>query len=471
MSTGIGGDAFILIYLAASHEIKGLNASGRSAADLSLHEFKRRNLEAVPDSGMLPVTVPGALDGWASILESDGSMSLGELLQPAIRYAESGFPVGEKTAHKWQRHRNKIAPYANAASNYLIDGEAPKPGQIFRQQQLASTFKKIAQEGKKVFYQGEIGEAIVQFSKKNGGLLSIEDLANHSSTWVAPLYTPYRGCTVYEMAPNTQGVTVLQMLNMMEAFNLASLGPRTAAYLHLLVEIKKLAFQDRDRYVADPDHARIPVATLIEKNYALELISRIDPDRASVYPPRPPIEADTQFFAAVDKVGNAVSFINSLFDPFGCGLVPDETGVILHNRGKFFSLDPTHPNCIGARKRPRHTIIPAMVFKNDRPFLLFGVTGGDMQPQGHVQVLANIVDFGMSLQEALDAPRVNHLEGLTIGVESPLEEKVKAQLARKGHQIVEHPDFGGGQGIMFDQEFGTLQGGSDPRQDGCAMGF
>ncbi|HEX9444604.1 MAG TPA: gamma-glutamyltransferase [Candidatus Binatia bacterium] len=469
MSTGIGGDAFILAYLAGSHEIKGLNASGRSPADAALEAFKRRKLDTVPDSGILPVTVPGALDGWSTILDSHGSLSLGELLQPAIRYAEAGFPVGAKTAHKWRRHQKKLAD-ANAAANYLIDGEAPKAGQTFRQERLAATLKKIAREGKKVFYEGEIAEAIVKFSRQRGGLLSLDDLASHSSTWAAPLHTTYRGATVYEMGPNTQGVTVLQMLNMLEAFDPASLGRDTAAYRHLLIEIKKLAFADRDRYIADPEQARIPVEMLIDKSRAREQTRRIDPGRASVYPEKP-VEADTQFFAAVDRAGNAVAFINSLFDPFGCGLVAGDTGVLLHNRGKFFSLDPRHPNCIAPRKRPRHTIIPALAFKNDRPFLVFGVTGGDMQPQGHVQLLADIVDFGMTLQEALDAPRVNHLAGLEIGLESPAAEKVKEELAEKGHRVVAHEDFGVGQGILFDQERGALEGGSDPRHDGCAMGF
>jgi gamma-glutamyltranspeptidase/glutathione hydrolase len=471
MSTGIGGDAFVLAYFAESREIKGLNASGRSPGSAGIDVFKRRNLSAVPDSGMLPVTVPGALDGWATILESYGTKSLGDLLQPAIHLGRSGFQVGEKTALKWLRHKHKIVPDANAAANYLIEGEAPKAGQTFRQPRLAATFEKIARGGARVFYEGEIAEAVVEYSRNNEGLISLDDLATHRSNWVQPLQTSYRGVTVYEMPPNTQGVTVLQMLNMMEVFEPTALGRETAAYQHLLIEMKKMAFIDRDRHIADPDQERIPLDKLLDKSYAREQSKRIEPDRAALYATNPPMEADTQFFAAVDKTGNAVAFINSLFDPFGSGVVAGDTGILLHNRGKFFSLDPSHPNCVAPRKRPRHTIIPAMAFKDDRPFLVFGVTGGDMQPQGHVQVLANIVDFGMTLQDALDAPRVNHLEGLTIGLERPVNEEVKTELARKGHRLVDHQDFGVGQAIKVDPASGRLEGASDPRQDGCAMGY
>ena len=472
MSTGIGGDAFILLYLAKSRELKALNASGRAPYAATPDYFRKKNIAHVPDTGMLPVTVPGALDGWATVLESYGTMSLKKLLQPAIRYAEKGFPVGEKTAREWVKSEAKLSAHPNSAANYLIHGRAPRAGEIFRQKNLAVSLKKIANQGKEAFYGGEIAEEMVSFSQENGGLLSVKDFKNHQSTWVEPIYTSYRGYQVYELPPNTQGLTVLQMLNMLEAFDPASLGHNTAPYLHLLIEIKKLAFADRDRYIADPEFSHVPVEKLLAKSYAAERLRQIDLNHARKYEPGlEPVSGDTQVFCAVDREGNAVSFINSLFEGFGCGLVGGNTGIMLQNRGKLFDLDPSHPNCLAPHKRSRHTIMPAMAFKNDRPFLIFGVTGGHMQPQGQVQVLANIIDFGMTIQETLEAPRVNHLEGLEVAIEAGIEEEVRGALRHKGHKVIDKANFGGGQGILIHREYGTLMGGSDPRKDGCAMGF
>jgi len=472
MSTGIGGDAFILLYLGRTRELKALNASGRAPYAATLDYFRERNVGRIPDYGMLPVTVPGALDSWATVLECYGTMRLGDLLEPAIHYAEEGFPVGEKTAREWARSEAKLSAHPNSAANYLVDGKAPRAGEIFRQKNLASSLKKIATEGKEFFYGGEIAEEMVRFSKENGGLLSVQDFRDHKSTWVEPIHSSYRGYEVYELPPNTQGITVLQMLNMLEAFDLGSLGHNTAAHLHLFTEIKKLAFADRDRYLADPEFAYVPVEKLIAKSYAAGQLKQIDSNRALVHEPGlEPVPGDTQYFCAVDREGNAVSFINSLFEAFGCGLVGGNTGIMLQNRGKLFSLDPAHPNCIAPRKRSRHTIMPAMVFKNDRPYLIFGVTGGHMQPQGQVQVLVNMIDFGMSLQEALEAPRINHLNGLEVAVEAGIGDEVRSALKQKGHELIGQANFGGGQGIMIHPEYGTLIGGSDPRKDGCAMGF
>ncbi len=472
MSTGIGGDAFILIYLARTREIKGLNASGRAPANATLEYFQEKKLAKIPDRGMLPVTVPGALDGWATLVESYGTMSLKDLLQPAIRYAEEGFPVAEKTAREWARSKDKLLAHPNSATHYLMDGRAPRSGEIFRQKNLAASFKKIADQGKRVFYGGELGEEIVRFSRENGGLLSVEDFQDHRSAWVEPIHTSYRDYVAYEMPPNTQGITVLQMLNMLEACDPVSLGHHTASYLHLLIEIKKLAFADRDQYLADPEFVDVPVERLLSKSYARERLSHLDPNRAGEYRPGlGPPSGDTSFFCALDKDGNAVSFINSLFEGFGCGLVGGNTGIALQNRGKLFSLDPTHPNCVGPRKRPSHTIMPAMVLRGERPFLIFGTTGGHMQPQGQVQILANIVDFGMSLQEALDAPRANHLEGMKVALEEAIPAKVRTELRQKGHQVTSTANFGAGQGILIHPEHGTFMGGSDSRKDGCAMGF
>ncbi len=472
MSTGIGGDAFILIYLAKNRAIQALNASGRAPYASTLDYFTEKKIDAIPDCGMLPVTVPGALDGWALVTERYGTMSLAELLLPAIRYAEEGFPVAEKTAHDWSKATDKLSAHPNSAAHYLVNGRAPNAGEIFRQKNLAASLKKIADGGKEVFYGGALAEEIVKFSQKNGGLLSLKDFSDHTSTWVEPIKTNYRGYEVLEMPPNTQGMTVLQMMNMLERFDVRALGFGSAAYIHLLVEIKKLAFADRDRYLADPEHAQIPVEKLISKSYAAERAKRIDPDRAGEFPPGlGAVSGDTQVFCAVDKDGNAVSFINSLFESFGCGLAAGNTGIMLQNRGKLFSLDPAHRNCIAPRKRSQHTIMPAMVFKDGKPFLIFGVTGAHMQPQGQVQVLTNLIDFGMPLQTAMDGPRVNHLEGFEVALEAGFEAGVIEELKRKGHQIVSEANFGGSQGILIHPEYGTLLGGSDPRKDGCALGY
>ena len=472
MSTGIGGDAYIMIYLAKSGEIKALNASGRAPYAATLDYFKQNNIGAIPDGGMLPVTVPGALDGWALVTERYGTMSLSDLLQPAIGYAEEGFPVAEKTAHEWHKATDKLSAHPNSAANYLVNGRAPNAGEIFPQKNLAASLKRIAGGGKEVFYGGALGEEIVKFSRQNGGLLSLKDFSDHTSTWVEPIKTTYRGYEVVEMPPNTQGMTVLEMLNMLERFDVRSLGYGTAAYIHLLIEIKKLAFADRDRYLADPELARVPVEKLISKSYAAERAKAIDPHRAGEYPPGlGAVSGDTQVFCAVDKDGNAVSFINSLFEGFGCGLVGGNTGIMLQNRGKLFSLDPGHRNCVAPRKRSAHTIMPAMVFKNGKPFLIFGVTGAHMQPQGQVELLSNVIDFGMPLQQAMDAPRVNHLEGFEIALEAGFDADAREELKRKGHTIISDANFGGSQGIMIHPEYGTLVGGSDPRKDGCALGY
>jgi gamma-glutamyltranspeptidase/glutathione hydrolase len=472
MSTGIGGDAYIMIYLAKSRAIKALNASGRAPYTATLDYFKQNKITAIPDTGMLPVTVPGALDGWAAVAERYGTMGLKDLLQPAIHYAENGFPVAEKTAHEWSKTREKLAAHPSSAAHYLVGGGAPNAGEIFRQKSLAESLRKIAERGKEVFYRGELAEEIVRFSRANGGLLSLKDFQDHTSTWVEPIKTTYRGYEVLEMPPNTQGMTVLEMLNMLERFDVRALGYGSAAYIHRLAEIKKLAFADRDRYLADPEFARVPVEKLISKAYAAERAKLIDPDRAGEYAPGAgAISGDTQVFCAVDRDGNAVSFINSLFEFFGCGLAAGNTGIMLHNRGTLFSLDPAHPNCIAPHKRSQHTIMPAMVFKDGKPFLIFGVTGAHMQPQGQVEVLANLIDFDMPLQQAMDAPRVNCLDGLEVALEPGFEEGVREELRRKGHKIISEANFGGSQGILIHPDYGTLLGGSDPRKDGCAMGY
>jgi gamma-glutamyltranspeptidase / glutathione hydrolase len=471
MSTGVGGDAYVLVYEKKTGAIHALNASGRAPAAATLDFFRSKKISAIPDEGMLPVTVPGALDGWALIAERFGTMTLGDLLAPAVAYAANGFPVAEKAANEWHKAARKLAAHPSAAG-YLPGGRAPNAGEIFRQPALAASLEKIAADGRDVFYRGELARDIVRFSEANGGLLALDDFATHTSTWVEPIKTTYRGYDVVEMPPNTQGMTVLQMLNILERYDLKTLGFGSGEYIHLLVEAKKLAFADRDRYLADQDAVALPTKQLISKAYAEERARLIDPARAQEFPPGLGARSgDTQVFCAVDRDGNAVSFINSLFESFGCGLVGGATGIMLHNRGKLFALDPAHLNCVAPRKRPMHTIMPAMVFKDGKPFLIFGVTGAHMQPQGQVEMLVNMIDFGMPLQQAMDAPRINHVDGLDVALEPGFSTAAREALERKGHRIIDEANFGGSQGILIHPEYGTLVGGSDPRKDGCALGF
>ena len=476
-SVGIGGDAFALIYLAKENKVVGMNASGRAPYEASLAWFHDKGMEAMPERGILSVTVPGALHGWAQAVKRYGNLKLGDLFEDAIYYAENGFPVTEVIAGEWKSMEGLLVSQKGSSKTYLIDGKAPRPGQVFQNKDLAQTYTKIAQNGILAFYEGEICKAIVDFSQQNNGLLSPEDFKTHTTTWVAPIWTDYRGYTIYELPPNGQGITALEMLNILEGYDIGSLGHNSPEYLHLLIEAKKIAFSDRDCFVADPEFEEIPIDKLLSKEYAKQCRRNIDSDRAMV-PPVPSSYArspDTVYVAAVDQNRNAVSFISSIYMPFGSGMVVDGTGIILQNRGNSFSLGPNHPNRLEPRKRPMHTIIPGMVFKDGNFLMSFGVIGGDMQPQGHVQFLMNLIDFKMNLQEAVDAPRVRHMQGNEAYLEDGISIQTASVLQEKGHHIVRLAsavnEVGGGQAVFWDRDRNVLMGASDRRKDGLAIGY
>jgi len=472
MMVSLGGDLFALVWDAKRKELKALNASGRTPHAISIDELKKRGFTRMPQNGIHAATVPGAVDGWAKLLERYGTMPLAQVLQPAIEYAERGFPVTEVIGHDWQQEAPKYAQNADFAATFLPHSKPPAIGEIFTNQNLASTLKKIAAGGRDAFYKGEIAAKIVKFAESQGGLHTLRDFAEQTSNWVEPISTTYRGYTVYELPPNTQGLAALEMLNILEGFDVRALGHNTAEYLHLLVEAKKQAFVDRARHIADPAFYQAPLDRLLSKDYAAELRKRIDPNHtaaASVAGPRG--GEDTVYLTVVDKDRNAVSFIQSIFSQFGSGLVAGDTGIVLHNRGAGFSFDPQHPNRLAGGKRPFHTLVPAMVFRDSRPWLTFGVMGGDMQAQGHVQVLLNLIDFGMDVQQAGEQPRFRDFES-GLALESAIGAEVRQALERKGHRLVSSPgSFGGYQAIMMDPQTGALAGGSDPRKDGCAIGW
>ncbi len=476
-NVGIGGDAFALIYLAKEKRLIGMNASGRAPYRATVKEFRDRGFSEVPERGILSVTVPGALHGWACALEQYGTLKLADVFRDAIHYAENGFPVTEVIAGEWKEAETLLRSSKESSKAYLINGRAPYPGEVFFNKELAKTYKKIVREGIGVFYEGEICDAIVNTSNRFQGLLSHRDLREHATTWVEPISTDYRGYTIYELPPNGQGLTVLQMLNILEGYDIGQFKPNSPEYLHLLIEAKKAAFQDRDRYLTDPEFEKIPMDILLSKDYAKKIRNKINQDIA--IPPSSftfqHIGSETVYVTAVDKDRNAVSFISSLFLAFGSGIVVDGTGIALQNRGKSFSLDPSHRNRIKPHKRPMHTIIPGMVFKDGEFLMSFGVMGGDMQPQGHVQFLVNLIDFGMNLQEAMDSPRIRHLKGMEVLLEDGISDETAVALAGKGHQIIRQfsqiNQVGGGQAIYFDRDQNVLLGASDRRKDGCAMGY
>ena len=478
MMTGVGGDMFALVYWAKTKELKGLNASGRAPAALSLEYFAKHNIKQMPQTGMASITVPGAFDGWVTLRDKYGTMKMPDLLAPAIDFAEHGFPVMEKTAEDWEAEVRKLKRTPAATANYLVDGRAPRAGEIFRQPNLARTLRTLAEGGRDAFYKGPIAKAIADYMRDNGGFITTDDLAATKSEWVEPISTNYRGYQVYEIPPNGQGITALIALNILEGFDLQSLRAQPAQYYHTLIEATKLAFADRNRYIADPAFSKIPVKELLSKDYAAKRRALIDSTKALENPPAGDLNlgSDTTYFTVVDKDGNAVSFINSLFDAFGSGIVAGDTGIVFQNRGSAFSLDPKHPNAIAPGKRPFHTIIPAMVFKDNQLFMSFGVMGGAIQPQGHVQVLVNLIDLKMGLQEAIDAPRFRITNGRNVLMEDELGSPVIEKLLQLGHVRatptgVFRSSMGGGQAIIIDPVSKTLMGASDPRKDGMALGY
>ena len=470
--TGIGGDMFALIYMQQDKKPVGLNGSGWAGSKATVDFFRSRNLNDIPGTGMYSVSVPGAVAGWYKLHQKYGKLPISRLLAPAIEYAEKGFPVSEIIAGQWQGTEEKLRQTPDAARVLLINGRAPRHGEIFKMPELARSLRAIAEQGRDAFYKGEIARKIVEFSNKNGGMLTLSDFAEFDAQWVEPVSTNYRGYDVYELGPQTQGMTVLQMLNILEGYDLKSLGHNSPEYVHLMVEAKKLTYADRDAYIADLDKARVPVSRLISKEYAAERRKLIDRDRAMPSArPGLPENGDTVYLTVVDKDRNAVSFINSLFGYFGSGLVAGDTGIVLQNRGALFRLEARHPNVIAPRKRPFHTLIPALVLKDGKPFFSFGLMGGDMQPQGHVQALVNMIDFGMDVQQAGESPRFRHAGGSVL-LESAFDGSVRSALGGKGHHIASAIDaWGGYQGIVIDPRSGVLMGGSDPRKDGLAIGW
>ncbi len=475
MSTGIGGDAFVLVFRPQDGRIRGLNASGRAPYRAEREFFTEQGLTSIPSTGsMYPVTVPGAVDGWAMLLESCGTMSLSEVLQPAIEHAENGFPVSPQISLGWERERELLAGHPDTEKTYLINGRAPKPGEMFFQPALAHTLRIIGEGGRDVFYRGEIAEKIVEFSENNGGLFTMRDFIDHTSNWVNPISINYRGYEIFEIPPNGQGIAALLALNLVEGFDLQSMGHNSGEYLHHLIEAMKLGFADLYEYVTDPCVEDVPVESLLSSKYAENQRQRIDGDSANPQSVAgvPLMGSDTVYLSVVDKDHNVVSFINSLYGGFGSGLVAGDTGIMLQNRGAGFSLESNHVNRIAPHKRTMHTIIPGMIAQHGIPLVAFGVMGGQMQPQGHLQFACNLIDFDMNVQSALEAPRFRVGDGLGVSVEGSIPVGVQAELARKGHQLTSSSTFfGGGQAIFIHPEYLTLVAASDPRRDGCAVGY
>lgn len=477
-STGIGGDNFVLYAPAGTStarggRVYGLNGSGRAPRALTAEHLIRQGLAEIPLTSVHAVTIPGAIDAWSKLNERFGSLPLAELLQPAIRHAEEGFAVTERVATDWRRNEDKLKADANSACMWLKDGHAPGVGEIFSQPQHARVLREIAAKGRDGFYAGWVAEDMVDYLRSLGGTHALDDFATQEAFWVEPISTRYRGIELLEIPPNGVGITTLLMLNILGGFDLSRYDPVGVERFHIEAEATRLAFEARDRYVADPDFAEVPVEKLLSPAFADALRDRIDLKKAA--PVLGPVGAttyrDTVYISVVDEKGNACSFINSLFWTFGTGLASPKTGVLLQNRGAGFRLDPAHPNCVGPWKRPLHTIIPAMAMKDGKPWLSFGVMGGGFQPVGQSHVLTNIVDFGMNVQEAIDCARGFHQMG-RFEAERGIRDDVLKGLATLGHEIkmAEMP-HGGGQAILIDPSNGVLQAGSDPRKDGCALAY
>jgi gamma-glutamyltranspeptidase/glutathione hydrolase len=482
-STGIGGDCFALFYDARTKQVSALNGSGRAPTALTLERL-RKDLGTAQPSSLPPfhahtITVPGACAGWCDLVEHHGSLSMAEVLAPAVRLAEEGFPVAPITAYFWQRGAEAQLKTALNGREMTLGGRGPKAGELFRNPNLAKTFKKVAERGQEAFYEGEIAEAIASIIQQAGGCMTVGDLAAHRSTWEMPVSTTFQGLRLWECPPNGQGITALIALNILEGFDLPA-DPLSADRLHLEIEALRLAFADTRWYVADPSVVHVPVEELLSKEYAAMRRKKIDLSCATLDQRRgtPASGSDTVYLSVVDKAGNACSFINSNYLGFGTGIVPSGLGFTLQNRGHNFSLDPKHPNALAPGKRPYHTIIPAMITRDNSQslFASFGVMGAFMQPQGHVQVFLALVD-GLNPQSALDLPRFCITDGTADGqvaLEEGIPEKTIADLARRGHDVrlvvgYERALFGRGQVILRDEQTGTLTGGSDPRADGCAM--
>ena len=481
---GIGGDLFAIIWIDREKKLYGLNSSGRSPKNLTLDYFKENGISEIPAYGPLPVSVPGCVDGWFEMHEKFGTISMQKILSPAIEYASNGFPVTEVVSYYMSKAAKKLDKYPNFKETYHINGTTPKKGEIFQNQDLANTLRIIAKKGRKGFYEGKIAKIMSDFIIEQGGFLSYDDLKNHKSEWVNPVSTKYRGYDIWELPPNGQGIAALQILNLLEGYDIKSMGYGSAQYIHHFVEAKKIAFADRAKYYADMDFNKIPVDFLISKEYSDLRRNEISPNKAAMSVSAGEIEnGDTIYLTTADKEGNMVSLIQSNYRGMGSGMIPTGLGFMLQDRGELFSLEEGHFNVYEPEKRPFHTIIPAFISKDGEPYVSFGLMGGAMQPQGHAQIVINLIDFGMNLQEAGDAPRLRHssnqqptggnmYDGGELSLESGFDYREIRQLIEYGHKVVfDLGSFGGYQAIMYDDEMGVYYGASESRKDGSAMGY
>lgn len=486
-SCGIGGDLFVIYWSAEEQKLYGLNGSGRAPNALSIDYFMEKEMKYVPFYGPLPVSVPGCVDGWFMLHEKFGRLPMEDILKPSIDYGRNGFPVSEVIAHEMASNYEAVKDQPGFMETYMPSGRPPIKGEIFKNPDLANSYELIAKEGRDAFYKGKIAKIIDGYMKENGGFLSYEDLAVHTSNWVEPVSVNYRGYDVWELPPNGQGSAALQMLKILERFDIAKMGFGSAEYLHVLTEAKKLAYEDRAKFYADPEFNKIPLQELLSDDYTAQRKDLIDLEKAANTYPAGDMEIEsgnTTYLTVADKDGNMVSFIQSIYSEFASGMVPDGLGFVLQNRGQMFNVqDRNHANALEPGKRPFHTIIPAFITKEGKPWVSFGLMGGAVQPQGHAQIVVNVVDFGMNLQEAGDAPRMRHrgssqptgskmVNGGTLYLESGFESETLRELRKKGHRIGFGVGmYGGYQAIGVDLENKVYSGASESRKDGQAAGY
>ena len=478
-STGIGGDCFVLYAPKGKGPVVAYNGSGRSPSAATIEWYKERDFNTIDDHSPHAVTIPGAVDAWARLTEDYGTMGLDKLLQPAIQFARDGYPVHPRVAFDWQRSADIVSKDATTASIFLPRGNTPKAGDMHAQPLLAKTLNWIAEKGRDGFYRGKVAEDLVAYLNSLGGLHSMEDFEKAQGEYVDPIATHYQGHEVLECPPNGQGLTALIMLNILSQLNVSRIDPLSVDRLHLEIEAARLAYQERNQYVADPVKATVPIAELLSAEHTHRLCAFIDPERAMQTLPKVNLpkallapHGDTVYLCVVDRDNNAVSLINSLYCRFGSGLTGPASGVLLQNRGVSFSLDPHHANCIAPQKRPLHTIIPGMLAKEGKMVMPFGVMGGQYQPAGHVHLLSNLIDYNLDIQEAIDLARVYPLPEGDVEVEDGIPDSARKALAARGHRLIRaEAPIGGGQAIWIDWERGMLVGGSDPRKDGCALGY
>ena len=479
---GIGGDLFAIVWIDEDKKLYGLNSSGPAPKDMTIEKLKAMGIDKIPPFGPLPVTVPGAVAGWTALHKRFGNKSFEELFNNAIYYADNGFPITEVVGYYLQLSSERYKDYPNFKDVWMPNGEALKKGDVFVNKDLANTYKQIAKSYGESFYNGDIAQIISEFITEQGGFLSVDDLKSYEPEWINPVSSNYRGFDVWELPPNGQGIAALQILNILEQYDITNMGHNSAEYIHLFTEAKKLAYEDRAKYYADMSFADVPVKELISKEYALTRNKLINPKKAATtYDSGIFEDGDTIYMTVADKDGNMVSLIQSNYRGMGSGMVPPNLGFMLQDRGEMFSLDPEHRNSLVGGKRPFHTIIPAFITKDDKPFISFGLMGGGMQPQGHAQIVVNIVDFQMNLQEAGDAPRIRHfgssqptgetmLNGGFLSLESGINEEIRNELLKLGHNLKdEKGGYGGYQAIMKVNE--VYYGASESRKDGHASGY